>query len=82
MLILGNGAEDLGTGGVAPEVFIDSLPKLKCDGSEKSFSSTRKIVAFKVAYRETIHFSIPNPRSCKSLNPLGDFPILGCSPVI
>ena len=72
MLLLDNSAEDFGTGGVVPEVFFYSLPKIKHDGSENRFSAPRKIVAVEVAYRETIYFSVPNLISCKGLEPLGD----------
>ena len=82
LLILDGGAEELGIGGVIPELFFKSLPKLKGDGSEHRFSASIKIVAVQAAYRETIYFSIPNPRSCKGLYPLGEFPVFGCSPVI
>ena len=82
LLPLGNGSEDLGTGGIAPEVFFYSPPELKRDGREHSLSAPIDIVTFKVAYRKTIYFSVPNPRSCKGLDPLGYSPIFGCYPVI
>ena len=67
MLILDGGAEELGIGGVVPEVYVPSLPKLQGDGSKQIFYASSKIVAVQDAYRETISFSIPNPRSCKGL---------------
>ena len=76
-MILDNGEEDLGTGGIVPEVFFGSFPNLKCDGREHSIYAPRNIVAVKVSYRETISFFVPNPRSCKGLDPLGEFPIFG-----
>ena len=50
LMILDNGVEYLGNGGIVPKVFSDSLPS--------------NIVAVKVAYRETISFSVPNSCSC------------------
>ena len=50
-----------------------SLPDLECDGREHRLSAPRYIVTVKVTYREKFSFSVPNPSSCKGLDPLGDF---------
>ena len=82
LLILDNGAEELGIGGIVLEKILDSLPKLKWDGSEHFLSAPSKTVAVKVAYRKKISFSVPNPCSCKFLDPLGYFIIFRFPPVI
>ena len=73
LLLYYDGVEYLGSGGVIPKVFFSILPELECDGREHSLFSPSSIVAVKVAYKETISFSVPNPCSCKSLYPLGLF---------
>ena len=82
LLILDDCAEDLCTRGCITEVFFGGLPKLKCDGRKHRLSTPSDIVTVEVSYRKTISFSVPNPRSYKSLDPLGDFTIFGFSPVI
>ena len=82
LLILDNYAEDLGTWGIITEVFFCILPDFKSDGHKYSLSTQSEVIAVEVAYQEKISFSFTNPRSCKCLDPLGDFPIFGCSPVI
>ena len=77
LLLLDNETEDLGTEGVIPEVFFDSLLDLNHDGCENILSNPSDIVVGKVAYRDTIYFSVTNPCSCKCLDPLGDFTIFG-----
>ena len=61
LLILDNVAEDLGTRGVVPEVFLGSFLKLKCDGHNHRLSAPNKIVTVKIVHRETIYFSVPSP---------------------
>ena len=51
LLHLGDGAEDLVTGGVVPEVFFDSLPDLERDGRKHSLSPPSNIVAVRVKNR-------------------------------
>ena len=65
LLLLDNGAEKLGTRGVVPKDFFDSLPKLKSDGHGHTLSYPIKIVAVKVVYRDKISFSSPNTHSFK-----------------
>ena len=77
LILLYNDTEDLRTGGVIKKVFYDSLTYIKHDGRDHSLSAPSKIITVQVAYREKFYISIPNPRSCKSLNPFGDFPIFG-----
>ena len=76
-MLLDNGTEDLVTRGPVPEEFFDILPKIKYDGCEHRLSAPSKIVAVKVAYRKKTFFSVPNPNSCKVLDPLGYFTIFG-----
>ena len=73
MLILDDGEEDLRTGGVLPKLFFDSLLELERDGRENILPAPSKISAVKVADRERIYFSVPNPFSCQGLDPLGYF---------
>ena len=82
LLLLNNGTEDLGIGGTVPGVFLDILPNIKYNGHKHNLSDTINIVAVEVEYREKFYFSVPNPRSCKGLDPHIDFPILGCYPLI
>ena len=82
LLLLDDGVEYLGPRGVLPEVFLSSLPDIECYGRKHSLSAPSKIFAVEVSYREIISISVPNPRSFKDLDPLGDFPIFGYYPVI
>ena len=82
MPVLGNITEDLGNGGVVPEVFYDSLPEINHDGREHILLDPSNNVAVGVAYREEIYFSTPNHSIFKGLKPLGDFTIFVCYPVI
>ena len=82
LTLLGNGAEDLGAGDVVPEVIFNSLPDLKRDGRDHILYAPIKIFAVQVTYMETISFSVPNPSSCKSLDPIGDFKTFCCYQVI
>ena len=75
LLLLGDGAEDLGTGGVVTKVFFGSLLELDNNGREHSLFDPSNIVVVKFADREKISFSVPNPRNCKGLDSLGYFPI-------
>ena len=82
LLILEDGTKDLGPGGVVKEIFFSGFPDIERDGCEHSLSAPIKVVAVEVADRKSISSSIPKSHSCKGLNPLEDFPVLGCSPVI
>ena len=82
LIILDNGTEDLVTRGPVTEEILDIIPKIKYDGCKHRISAPSKIVAVKVAYRKKTFFSVPNPHSCKVLDPLGDLTIFGCSPFI
>ena len=75
LLLLDNGPEDLGTGGVVPEVFLDILPKLKRDGHEHRFPVPIDMVTVGFAYREIIYFYVTNHHSCKGLDPLRNYPV-------
>ena len=54
LLVLDDGAKDIGAGGVVPEVFLNSLSEIKHDGRKHILSSQSVIIAVKVANTETI----------------------------
>ena len=60
-LLLDNDTEDLRNRDTLPEVSFGSLPEIKHDGHKNRISTSSKIVAVEVAYREIIYFSISNP---------------------
>ena len=50
LLLLEDGAKNLGPGGVIPEVFFNGLTEVDHDRHENSLSAPSKIFAVKVAY--------------------------------
>ena len=77
LVLLDDREKDLGTGGVVCEVLFNRLPSINNNRRVYSISDTIKILSVEVADREIVSNSVPNPHSCKGLNPLGDFPIFG-----
>ena len=82
LLILDDYSKDLVPRGVVFEVFFNGFPEFESDGYKHSLSALNEIVPVKVVDKETMSSSVPNPRSCKGMDPLRNFTILCCYPVI
>ena len=77
MLLLDDGGKDLVPGEIVSDVFFNCLLDLVYDGCEHSLPTPSDIIEVTFLYREAISSSVPNTCCCKSLDPLGDFPIFG-----